>query len=349
MPSADEVLAKLIVTLKGHDPAERYASLTGNPPRTHAQTTPDRHPPVLERFEEHLRQAPLDEDVRGSLLAQLSQLREHPDPPPPALLAAADKDLTASATMTPDLLREPVVLGPMPPVLNGAFITLIDLDRTIDAPWSLVGGLMVAVHAAEGGHPAPRATTDADIAVNVFTASNSLRHVTSRLVDLGFEDDSPVDERKGGPSYRYVRDGVKVDVLVPEKANAGKAPPRTVTGRLGVEMWGMQSAIKRTQRVPITFDGTVGHIRRPDLLGAVVVKSAAAIRDTDNGRHLEDLAHLCNWVGVSPDLRRYITEITPPQRARLRKIGSSRVPWRISDDPEIGREAFAYLLGDDLD
>lgn len=333
-------LAHVISTLKGFDEqaaadlASRYADAD------QAGGTRTRSHHARDRLVAHVQQAPLREDVRRGLLDTARALPALS----PATWAALTADLVAHPTRTPVHDIAPISLGEMPPGLDGAFRALIALDQAVQHPWSLVGGLMVRLHALEAGVPVTRTTSDADVAVNVFTAADSLRDVTSHLIDLGFDDTTNLDPRTGGPSYRYERETVRVDVLIPEKADAARRPARTITGRVGVGMWGMQSAIKRTQRVPVQMpDGTTGWVRRPDLLGAIAAKSAAAIRDTSPARHHEDLVHLCDWAGASLAWPQFQAEITRKQRRRLRKIGADRLPWYIADDPDGARDVYATL------
>ena|GEM_PF-6160177 len=54
----------------------------------------------------------------------------------------------------------------------------LDLD-SVGVPWVLVGGNMVTLHCLEHGHERTRTTNDGDIVVDVWTARNALRQVTS--------------------------------------------------------------------------------------------------------------------------------------------------------------------------
>ena len=91
--------------------------------------------------------------------------------------------------------------------------------------WTLIGGLMVQLHAAKAGVPLNRPTLDVDIVLHIETGAAVFNEVKKQLEDLGYElrwslqDDDPI--------HRFTRGGEKtpeiVDVMV-----ADHLPPKHV-------------------------------------------------------------------------------------------------------------------------
>lgn len=254
-------------------------------------------------------------------------------------------DLVCALT---DLDRDPVPLPPLTAQLSAALEVLTVLDREVREPWTLIGGLMVLLTCAEHGRRFHRATVDADVVVGVFTHRRALRRLTSQLRRDDFVDDSP-DPTTGGErlAYRWRRDAVVLDVTVPPKVNEQDDPPTTVVGRRSVALPGTQQALRRTERLPVRLPGGVdGHVRRPDLLGAVVLKSVAAVSDRrDAGRHREDLVMLADLLATTG---RHVT-YRPVVRAKdCRRIAAAAArvtlgEWRTADDPDAARAALDHL------
>lgn len=63
--------------------------------------------------------------------------------------------------------------------------------------WTLVGGLMVAVHAAASGIRLPRTTVDVDMVIHVETARGRVARIRMVLGELGYALMEPSDARRG--------------------------------------------------------------------------------------------------------------------------------------------------------
>jgi hypothetical protein len=240
--------------------------------------------------------------------------------------------------------RAPVVV----PLPDGTAATvweaLVALDERLASPWCLVGGQMVVLHCLEHDIVPPRATDDGDIVVDVFVERAALRHATAVLADLGFAQRTD----SGGYGYRWAKGDAHVDVLVPDRANAQQRPPRTAVGARSVETPAAQQAVARAQRVPVVVGGLTGYVPRPDLLGAVVVKAAAAVADTrDAERHRQDVAVLCG-LAATGGLPALLRAVTPKDRRRLHKVAAAMPAghriWRHAPDPPAAADAFRLLL-----
>jgi hypothetical protein len=295
-----------------------------------------------------IRQVPLDYDIRHHLLNHFRSAEAQLIDEQPRDLLAVAAYLHDAPLRIPVIDRDPVVLPPLDDELAGAYRMLLQLDAEVSEPWTLIGGLMVFTLCAEYGSPFTRPTGDADVAVGVFTHRRGLSRFTSHLRDAGFDDVTPpaIDHREQH-SYRWARGGVKIDVAVPPKANDQRNPPTAITGRPAVELPATQQALRRTQRVPVRVGDEDGHVRRPDLLAAIIIKAVAAKTDTrDPDRHREDLVSLADTLAHSGEHLRYAPQMRPKDRSRLAcaiDLITGR-QWRAARDPDAARAALRFLI-----
>ncbi|QDO89571.1 hypothetical protein FNH13_15550 [Ornithinimicrobium ciconiae] len=215
--------------------------------------------------------------------------------------------------VVPTLDRDQVAFPPLPAHQTAMWRILLDLEQT-DLPWVLVGGQMTMLHCLENGIVPPRTTDDGDIALNVWVRRDALRRTSRFLHDRGFTEDKTSD----GYGYRFRREEkTLIDVLLPEGIDRQDSHPTTISGRPGVSVEGMNQALSRAERVPVTIAGVDGHIRRPDLLGAIVLKAAAYVIDSrDVERHAQDIVALTEIALQDP--RATLSRVTPHDRRRLR-------------------------------
>lgn len=167
----------------------------------------------------------------------------------------------------------------------------IELAQAIpSAEWTLVGGLMVQLHAAVAGVAITRSTADVDIVVHVETGATTLRNMERKLADLGYVVSQSVDA--DAPAHRFVRGVEQLDVMI-----ADHVAPRVqqkIAGRFPFRIPGGTQALKRTVdcMVELSNESSVT-ISIPNHLGALVLKGAAFLEDSrDRDRHLEDAAVL---------------------------------------------------------
>lgn len=141
---------------------------------------------------------------------------------------------------------------------------LVPVDR-----WAVVGGQMVAIHAALSGVEPPRVTDDGDVVVDVRAfGRKAMRSAASALMSIGFTS----SESPEGVT-RFERDHAKIDLLAPEGigANAITIPPGHA-----IQAPGATQALERTVRVRVSWDAGDVVIRCPSLLGAIVAKAAGS-------------------------------------------------------------------------
>jgi len=112
-----------------------------------------------------------------------------------------------------------VVLEGMSPAQEQGWLVLLDLFQNRRTDWTLIGGQMMYILAAENGVTMPRTTTDMDVVINVVESPGAIRALASQLLQQGFEfgDVSPAGT---GGRFRKPADpgpgNIMFDVLAPE-------------------------------------------------------------------------------------------------------------------------------------
>lgn len=196
--------------------------------------------------------------------------------------------------------------------LLDAWRTVIDVAGTgIAADLTLVGGLMVAVHARRAGVEMRRTTSDMDALVDYWTHRSALVDTRKALGSVGFQLIV-----SGEHAYRFEHtDGREVDIMVADHLPSRMRP--RLAQRPAFAAPAGQQAINRRDTCTLTFSGgSMVTLGVPDELGALVAKGAAYTVDTrDRRRHLDDCAVLLACVtdaseldydGMSPNDRRRI-------------------------------------------
>lgn len=162
-----------------------------------------------------------------------------------------------------------------------------------DDDWTIVGGLMVQLHAYRRGQANVRPTEDIDVLGDSRTRPVSITEfIAEKLIELGFKADDPKGVTMRGTVYRFRRDGQVVDVLGPDGLkHAAKTLGNSETIRVG----GGTQALGRTEIVRVELDGEEADLRCPNLLGAVLLK-AKALRKRSQDEDHRDLALLLSLV-----------------------------------------------------
>lgn len=181
----------------------------------------------------------------------------------------------------------------------------LELARSLPAhKWTLVGGLMVQLHAAVAGMEVTRPTSDVDIILHVETGSVTAAELTDTLRTLGYALQTPIDD--DSPAHRFVRGTEQIDVMV---ADHGIAKPPLLLGRREVfRVPAGTQALQRTVYCRINTDEGAVMVSVPNTLGALILKGAAYREDSHDGRrHLDDAAVLAatlkDPLGMVPELR----------------------------------------------
>lgn len=194
----------------------------------------------------------------------------------------------------------------------------LELAEVFDTTkWTLVGGLMVQLHATIARVPVIRPTSDIDLLLHVETGAVSGHEVNRALSQLGYTLKLPL--QASSPAHRFVRDlgGFKetVDVMVADHGIS--KPPLTIGGREPFQVSAGTQALKRTITCQITDSSgdRVITLSIPSPLAALVMKGAAYKEDTrDRDRHLEDAALLSTILGDPLEL---VPELQGSDRSRI--------------------------------
>lgn len=203
-----------------------------------------------------------------------------------------------------------------------AWDALLRVAGSLGDGWTLVGGQMVVLHQLERQPAGPalpgsqlRFSYDVDMVVDLRTSRSRMGHIDTTLRSYGFE-------QQGMPvGHRYVHlDGTVFDVLAPD--HLGRHLPRLGRGRT-LQAAGGTQALKRTQWVEVRQKQRRVLVPRPDIVGAVLIKIAAAggpATARGNRRHLQDVATLAALI-TSEDIASAV--LTRKERSRIRRAADT--------------------------
>ncbi|MGI8728421.1 MAG: hypothetical protein ACR2LK_00195 [Solirubrobacteraceae bacterium] len=164
-----------------------------------------------------------------------------------------------------------------------------DLVGHLPGRWVLIGGLMVQLHALEHGVIDVRPTRDIDV-LGEARPPGTLRAIDEALRDAGFVAIPPDLD---GYAHRYERDGLIVDVLAPDGI---KRPVDIGAERRAIGVPGGSQALSRSEPITITVDGRSFELRRPTLLGAVLIKARSLMVHSHPDSQREDLLALLTLI-----------------------------------------------------
>jgi hypothetical protein len=174
--------------------------------------------------------------------------------------------------------------------------------------WTLVGGLMVQLHALLAGLPPSRPTIDVDAVLHLESGVAKYADAAAALHRLGYGLD-----RSAALAYRFRRGDDIVDLMVADHLGPARRP--RFAGRDVFAITGGKQALKRTVDVDVeTGDDTV-RLSLPNLHGALVLKGAAYLSDSrDRGRHASDAVVL---LACFTDPRDVLDHLAGSDRKRL--------------------------------
>jgi hypothetical protein len=251
-----------------------------------------------------------------------------------------------------------IALGQLTPAAEEAWWVLFDLTDADSENWALIGGQMVQVLASEyDATELVRPTEDVDVVVDTRARRGGTEWLAGWLTDRGFELGGVSPDSIG---HRYVRSTeagigrLAFDVLAPEGLSA-RTPSVTTPPARTVQVPGATQALQRSKVVEVTVSGVLnrperkGRVRRPDLLGAIIVKAAAheiPVRDNPD-RDWQDAALLLSMVVDPNELADQCTRKDKRRLIRLRELDDrEHVGWGRLDDERyrLGTAALDLLL-----
>ena len=194
--------------------------------------------------------------------------------------------------------------------------------------WTLIGGLMVQLHAIEHRDDL-RPTDDIDVLGDARRRPSMTGQIAEILIARGAEVASP-PRSDSGLGYRFEIEGAIVELLGPD----GLArDPETVGGLTTFQVPGGTQALRRTETVLVSIDGGQPRpVRRPNLLGAVLIK-ARAIAKRRKGKFDSDRQDLIRLLSYLEDPRGLATDLAGNERRWLQAV---EAPLNF-DDPRLPR------------
>lgn len=208
--------------------------------------------------------------------------------------------------------------------------------------WTLVGGLMVKLHAELAGLPAPRTTVDVDSALHLETQAITFAQAAARLQGAGYVIDVATKY-----AYRFDRGPERVDLMCSDRQSIWRRPRYDGRPLFGIP--GGTRALQRTIDVDVLTEVDTVRLVIPSLRGALVLKGAAYLEDSrDRARHAEDAVILLACMDDSSDA---LTGLSQQSRRRLRVLvkvlTEQTAPWANHDAvvQALGRETLVELAG----
>jgi hypothetical protein len=236
-------------------------------------------------------------------------------------------------------------LPPLGALDSALWDALLDIADKMPSGWTLIGGQMVLLHGLEKGRVPPRVSDDLDLVVDVRVRPHVLAPMVAALVNLGFETTGVSAD---GVAQRFVRGDVGVDLLAPDGVGE-RTDLRTVGGGVTIEVGGGTFALERSEPLDVRTGERTGHVPRPDLAGAILIKAVAVKRDRKRGpeRHLRDLAFLLSLVN-DPIATRDLLGSRRCQRVKavVQLHNPGHEAWSQIEDPQAradGQATFALI------
>jgi hypothetical protein len=214
---------------------------------------------------------------------------------------------------------------------------LLDLADAVDG-WTIIGARMVELHAAERRQALPRLSIDADALADA-RANSGTRRVARALKRAGFELDEP---SAFGLGHVFRKGGVEIDVLAPDGLNA-RARRLTIPPAHTVEVPGGTQALRRTEMVEVRVGRRTGHLPRPSLLGAILVKARAVRVDDVPNNQRADLALLLSFVDDVDVLTRQLAGRERTWLKHRAEMNTPNEPWWQALEPEARQRGLSAL------
>lgn len=220
--------------------------------------------------------------------------------------------------------------------------TVLELADRQPVGWTLIGAQMVMLHAWEHGVSPTRTSRDLDVLVNIKALAGGTEQFSRQLIAIGFELAVVTPDGRG---HRFARGEERIDVLAAD--NLGdRADLTTIPPARTIEVPGGSQALRRSEVVDVRLGEQAGRLPRPNMLGAILLKSRAVDVDPEPERHLADLAFLLSLVADPFEL---VGELTPKEQRYLGARGAVRDPnhpaWGTVANPERGIATLSVLTG----
>jgi hypothetical protein len=168
---------------------------------------------------------------------------------------------------------------------------------------------MVQLHPLEHGSGDVRPTLDIDV-LGQGRPPGAIPAIDKALRADGFTAVEPDAE---GYAFRYERDGVVVDLLAPD----GIKPPPKFGGLKAIGIPGGSQALQRSGPVTVIVDQVRFVLRRPNLVGAILIKARSLMVHSDPATQREDLLRL---LGLLEDPRAAAADLRATEKRWLKAV-----------------------------
>lgn len=188
-------------------------------------------------------------------------------------------------------------------------------DFGADDRWTLVGGLMVQLHAFERSRGS-RLTDDVDFLGDSRRRPSMTVRLAEMLEQRGgkMATPPPGNENLG---YKFEVDESIVEILGSEGV---RKDPKTLGKYTTLQVPGGTQALARTEVVRVSLaGGEPVEMRRPSLLGAILIK--ARVVAEKRGKFESDRQDLIRLLGFVDDPRAVAEELKGNEKKWLREIG----------------------------
>jgi len=219
---------------------------------------------------------------------------------------------------------------------------LLELTEARPDDWTLIGAQMVFLHALEHQADPPRYSADLDVVVDVRVTPGGVRVMAETLDRLGYEF---AGANNTGIGHRFVRGSVHIDLLAPDGVGE-RADISTFAGARTVRVPGATQGLRRSESVELRVGERTGMVRRPSLLGAILLKARAVDVDDVPGSQREELSFLLSLV---EDPVAMAQELRGRERSWLRRreelLDADHPAWLRLRQAEDARIALRILMG----
>lgn len=134
-----------------------------------------------------------------------------------------------------------------------------------------------------------------------------------------------------GVGHRFIKGVIAVDLLAPDGLGE-RSDLALLAGARTTSIAGGSFALSRSQLVEVGSSGRSARVPRPDLVGAVLIKAVAAIKDRHPERHLRDLTFLLSLVSDPLQLKAGLGAKNARRLARVTALADAGdEAWRLLD------------------
>ena len=131
---------------------------------------------------------------------------------------------------------------------RASWLGLADISEIMSQGWSLAGGSMMRLLAAERSYAGSRSTHDIDVILDIRASRAYVRQFHEALSNAGF---SIAGFNASGQNHRWIRGEAQIDILIPSgQSESARTYEYPGFGRL-LETRGAQFGLERTRKASV--------------------------------------------------------------------------------------------------